>query len=226
MSEQATPAQLGQLIRDHWKIEALHHVRDTTFAEDASQLRTGNAPRDGHLSQSCNRGPAAQWSEEHRGRPSPQRTRHPSTPRAPRSLVIAKRASVDFAEALPRRGTGSLSRQPAATTPRFSASSPASTKNSAPWTSKWNTQLRTSSNGSTMGSRKAAPHHSAAQAARLWSRNRTLGADSSRNARPAPGTAHLISVGSARDDMVASLVTVHASDPMTEPTAARRWLTD
>ncbi|WP_442811135.1 hypothetical protein [Streptomyces sp. NBC_01217] len=23
----------------------LHHVRDTTFAEDASQLRTGNAPR-------------------------------------------------------------------------------------------------------------------------------------------------------------------------------------
>lgn len=34
-AEQATPAQLAQLIRDHWKIEALHHVRDTTFAEDA-----------------------------------------------------------------------------------------------------------------------------------------------------------------------------------------------
>jgi predicted transposase YbfD/YdcC len=44
-AEQATPAQLEQLIRDHWKIEALHHVRDTTFAEDSSQLRTGNAPR-------------------------------------------------------------------------------------------------------------------------------------------------------------------------------------
>ena|SRR5690242_10658703 len=26
-------------------IEALHHVRDTTFAEDVSQLRTGNGPR-------------------------------------------------------------------------------------------------------------------------------------------------------------------------------------
>ncbi|WP_327129798.1 hypothetical protein [Streptomyces sp. NBC_01727] len=26
-------------------MEALHHVRDTTFAEDASQLRTGNGPR-------------------------------------------------------------------------------------------------------------------------------------------------------------------------------------
>ncbi|MGW0209615.1 ISAs1 family transposase [Streptomyces sp. NPDC003233] len=45
IAEQATPARLAQLIRDHWKIEALHHVRDTTFAEDASQLRTCNAPR-------------------------------------------------------------------------------------------------------------------------------------------------------------------------------------
>ncbi len=43
-AEQATPAQLARLVRDHWTIEALHHVRDTTFAEDASQLRTGNAP--------------------------------------------------------------------------------------------------------------------------------------------------------------------------------------
>ncbi|WP_328923274.1 hypothetical protein OG429_00465 [Streptomyces sp. NBC_00190] len=42
---QATPAQLATSIRDHWKIEALHHVRDVTFAEDASQLRTGTAPR-------------------------------------------------------------------------------------------------------------------------------------------------------------------------------------
>jgi predicted transposase YbfD/YdcC len=44
-AEQATPPQLARLVRDHWKIEALHHVRDTTFAEDASQIRTGNAPR-------------------------------------------------------------------------------------------------------------------------------------------------------------------------------------
>ncbi|MFF0160260.1 hypothetical protein ACFYRY_22395 [Streptomyces sp. NPDC005263] len=33
------------LIRDRWRVEARHHVRDTTFAEDASQLRTCNAPR-------------------------------------------------------------------------------------------------------------------------------------------------------------------------------------
>ncbi|WP_442816416.1 ISAs1 family transposase [Streptomyces sp. NBC_01233] len=44
-AEQANPAQLASLIRGHWSVEALHHVRDTTFAEDASQLRTGNAPR-------------------------------------------------------------------------------------------------------------------------------------------------------------------------------------
>ncbi|GEJ97809.1 hypothetical protein TNCT1_00860 [Streptomyces sp. 1-11] len=44
-AEQVAPARLAQLVRDHWKTEALHHVRDTTFAEDASQLRTGNAPR-------------------------------------------------------------------------------------------------------------------------------------------------------------------------------------
>ena len=34
-AERATPAELARLIRGHWKIEALHHVRDVTFAEDA-----------------------------------------------------------------------------------------------------------------------------------------------------------------------------------------------
>jgi predicted transposase YbfD/YdcC len=42
---QAHPARLADWIRGHWGIEALHHIRDTTFAEDASQTRTGNAPR-------------------------------------------------------------------------------------------------------------------------------------------------------------------------------------
>jgi predicted transposase YbfD/YdcC len=44
-ADRAAPAQLAALIRGHWSIEALHHIRDVTFAEDASQLRTGNAPR-------------------------------------------------------------------------------------------------------------------------------------------------------------------------------------
>ncbi|GAA2939628.1 hypothetical protein GCM10020227_02920 [Streptomyces flavovirens] len=32
------------MIRGHRTVEALHHVRDVTYAEHASQLRTGNAP--------------------------------------------------------------------------------------------------------------------------------------------------------------------------------------
>jgi len=42
---QAHPARLADWIRGHWGIEALHHIRDTTFAEDASQVRTGTVPR-------------------------------------------------------------------------------------------------------------------------------------------------------------------------------------
>jgi predicted transposase YbfD/YdcC len=42
---QAHPARLADWIRGHWGIEALHHLRDTTFAEDASKVRTGTAPR-------------------------------------------------------------------------------------------------------------------------------------------------------------------------------------
>jgi hypothetical protein len=42
---QASPARLADYVRGHWGIEALHRIRDTIFAEDASQLRTGNTPR-------------------------------------------------------------------------------------------------------------------------------------------------------------------------------------
>jgi hypothetical protein len=40
---QASPARLADLIGGHWAIEALHHLRDTTFAEDGSEVRTGAA---------------------------------------------------------------------------------------------------------------------------------------------------------------------------------------
>jgi predicted transposase YbfD/YdcC len=42
---QASPAHLADYIRGHWRIEALHHIRDLTYGEDASQVRTGTAPR-------------------------------------------------------------------------------------------------------------------------------------------------------------------------------------
>ncbi|MEV4571530.1 ISAs1 family transposase [Nonomuraea sp. NPDC049419] len=40
-----THSQLAALIRGHWSIEALHHIRDVTYREDASRVRTGAAPR-------------------------------------------------------------------------------------------------------------------------------------------------------------------------------------
>ncbi|MEZ0074121.1 ISAs1 family transposase [Planotetraspora sp. GP83] len=43
---QAGPADLATWIRGHWTIEnKLHWVRDVTYGEDHSQVRTGNAPR-------------------------------------------------------------------------------------------------------------------------------------------------------------------------------------
>jgi hypothetical protein len=40
-----TCRRLADYVRGHWGIEALHHIRDTTFAKDASQVRPDNAPR-------------------------------------------------------------------------------------------------------------------------------------------------------------------------------------
>ncbi|WP_171076193.1 ISAs1 family transposase [Streptomyces sp. YIM 121038] len=44
-AEQATATQLAATVRGHWQVEALHHVRDVTFREDACRIHTGNAPR-------------------------------------------------------------------------------------------------------------------------------------------------------------------------------------
>lgn len=40
----ATPADLARLAREHWHIEAHHHIRDVTFTEDASTSRTRHGP--------------------------------------------------------------------------------------------------------------------------------------------------------------------------------------
>jgi predicted transposase YbfD/YdcC len=43
---QNCPEEAAERVRGHWAIENReHHVRDVTFAEDASRVRTGGAPR-------------------------------------------------------------------------------------------------------------------------------------------------------------------------------------
>jgi len=44
-AHETTPAHLAAAVRGHWTVEALHHVRDVTYAEDASTIHTGTAPR-------------------------------------------------------------------------------------------------------------------------------------------------------------------------------------
>ena len=106
-AEQATPAELARLIRSHWKTEALHHVQDVTFAEDASQRRTGSAPRamatwrPGDLAQPRHRRPSPRREEQHRRWPPAQRPPRQPASRPPRTHMITKRTSRDYAEALP-----------------------------------------------------------------------------------------------------------------------------
>lgn len=45
-SMKASPAQLAGIVRGHWSVEdSLHWVRDVTYDEDRSQVRTQNGPR-------------------------------------------------------------------------------------------------------------------------------------------------------------------------------------
>ncbi|KPI21055.1 transposase IS4 family protein [Actinobacteria bacterium OV450] len=43
-SLEASPQVIGRIARAQWGIEAVHHIRDTTFAEDASKIRTEHGP--------------------------------------------------------------------------------------------------------------------------------------------------------------------------------------
>ncbi|MEU0388464.1 hypothetical protein [Streptomyces chartreusis] len=45
MQYQATPTHLAEHVREHWGVEALHHLRDVTLHEDASEIHNGSAPR-------------------------------------------------------------------------------------------------------------------------------------------------------------------------------------
>jgi predicted transposase YbfD/YdcC len=43
-SADATAQDLARLVREHWSLEAHHHVRDVTFGEDNATSRTGSGP--------------------------------------------------------------------------------------------------------------------------------------------------------------------------------------
>lgn len=104
----AARAELARLIRSHWKIEALHHVRDVTFAEDASQLRTGAAPCAMATWRNLAIGALrlAGKSSTADGLRHTQRPRRQPTACPPRTHMIMKRTSRDYAEALARDATG------------------------------------------------------------------------------------------------------------------------
>lgn len=46
LTSHTDPARIAALVRGHWEIEnRLRWVRDVTYDEDASHVRTGTAPR-------------------------------------------------------------------------------------------------------------------------------------------------------------------------------------
>ncbi|GAA2237349.1 ISAs1 family transposase [Kitasatospora cystarginea] len=86
-SHQASPQRLGQLARSQWIIEnRLHFVRDTTFAEEASKIRTGYGPEN----MATLRNPAINTLQQHGHRNIAAGLRQPPTsPSAARSTSSA-----------------------------------------------------------------------------------------------------------------------------------------
>jgi hypothetical protein len=40
--DRADEVRILHLLRGHWTVEALHHIRDVTYDEDHSRVRTGS----------------------------------------------------------------------------------------------------------------------------------------------------------------------------------------
>ena len=73
----ADPATLAAWVRGHWEIEnRLHWVRDVTYQEDKSLVRTGNAPPgDGRAARPGHQLAAHRWPLEYSRRQPPPRPR-------------------------------------------------------------------------------------------------------------------------------------------------------
>jgi predicted transposase YbfD/YdcC len=100
-AEQATAAQPAEFVRGHWKIEALNHVRDTTFAEDASQPRTGNTPHAMATWRNPAIGALRTAGTKNIAADPRRNTRDLAAPRATRPRIITSRTPHDHAETLP-----------------------------------------------------------------------------------------------------------------------------
>jgi len=82
-AEQAGPADLLAHVRGHWTVDATHWVRDVTFGEDASRVRTGNAPRVmASLPHPRDQPAQTPRRHQHRRRTTPQRPQRPTCPQA------------------------------------------------------------------------------------------------------------------------------------------------
>ena len=99
---QAHPARLADWIRGHWGIEALHRIRDTTFAEDACQVRTGTAPQ--AMASLRNPWPSASWAYTATAASPPRCAATPATPPDPSHSWASPARETDttaLAESLP-----------------------------------------------------------------------------------------------------------------------------
>ena len=100
-AEQATPAELARLdprpLEDRSPAPRPRHDLRRGRLPAADRQRT---PRHGDLAQPRHRRPSPRRGKQHRRRPSPQRPRRQPTARPPRTRMIMKRTSRDYAEAL------------------------------------------------------------------------------------------------------------------------------
>jgi predicted transposase YbfD/YdcC len=107
-SAEATAEDLARLVREHWSIEAHHHIRDITFGEDSATSRTGSGARQpGHHPRRRHRGHQRRRLPAHPRRPP--RPHHPRrNPPPPRPRLDRNGAFTEHAGALIQRSSDTI----------------------------------------------------------------------------------------------------------------------